>query len=204
MGDGMNGENSGGLFWEVEVYDKNGNLIEKKKGRGNCILYNLMRLLSAMRNPSDYNNSWQVINTLGNSASISKVVFDTTNCSWLAPEGADSYGIVVGTGTTSVSLDDYNLASQIKNGTGAGQLKYGATEKYDYSEQGSNVVDLGVKRSFTNNSGSSITINEIGLIAMVGDGNLNYYVLLMRDVISATTVPDGGVVTVTYYVRFNG
>lgn len=202
LGDSMKNENVGGLIYEIEVYDKNGKLIDKKKNKGNCILYNLMRILATIRNPSDYSDTFQFKDTSGNPISADQIV--ASGCSMLAPAGVDSYGIVVGTGTTNPSLDDYNLESKIPHGTESGQLSYGDTTKYDYSESGSVVVDQGCQRSFDNNSGADITVNEIGLIATINIGGQNVNVLLMRDVISATTIPNGGRLTVKYYIRWNG
>ena len=197
----MEDRNVGGSFYEIEVYDKNGELIDKKRGRGNCILHNLMRILATIRNPSDYGDTFQFVDTNGNPISADQIV--ASGCSMLAPAGTDSYGIVVGTGTTYPSLDDYNLESKIPHGTESGRLSYGETSKYDYSESGSIVVDQGCQRSFDNNSGADITINEIGLIATINIGGQNVNILLMRDVISATTVPNGGRVTIKYWIRFN-
>lgn len=190
-------DSKGNSFWVVEVYDRSGKLIEVKKGVGNCILSNFIGLIEAIRLGA---STWEPTDVNGTQVSISNI--NIKGCRMWANEGEDNVGIIVGSGSTEVTLDDHNLASKIPNGTGANQLSYGACNMYDYDN--GLQQDRGVKRSFTNNSGSSITINEIGLVMKVNDGTNDYYILIMRDVISATTVPDGGVVTVTYYIRFNG
>jgi len=192
-------KNIGTAFWEIEVYDKDGKLIDKKSGKGNTILNNWIRILAVLRNPADYGDKFQFTDTNGNTIQADQIV--GSGSSMLAPAGMDSYGLVVGSGTTSVSLDDYNLASKIPHGTGSGQLSYGDTSKYDYSE--GTMVDHGVQRSFDNNSGADITVNEIGLIATINIGGQNINVLIMRDVISATTIPNGGRLTVKYWFRYN-
>ena len=116
----------------------------------------------------------------------------------MAGAGDDTFGIVVGTGDTPVTADDYNLASKIAHGTGAGQLSYGAVTLYDPF-----VSDYTVKqriaRSFTNNSGADITVKEIGLIVKTSVDN--YLVMIIRDVITPLTIPDGGKSMIRYYIK---
>ena len=198
-GDSMENRNVGGVFYEVEVYDKDGKLIDKKKGKGNCVLYNWIRIFAVLRNPSDYNDKFQFVDTHGSSFTPDQIV--ASGSSMLAPAGQDGYGLVVGSGDTPVSLNDYDLDSKIPHGTGSGQLSYGDSSKYD--ETSGNTTSHGVQRSFDNNSGADITIREIGLIATINIGGQNINVLLLRDVISDTTVPNGGRVTVKYWITWN-
>ena len=199
IGDSMKDRNVGGVFYKIEVYDKDGKLIEEKSGKGDSILYNWTRIFEVLRNPPDYNNKFKFVRTDGNVVTPDQIV--ASGCSMLAPSGNDSYGIVVGSGSTAVDLGDFDLASKIPHGTGSGQLSYGDTSKYE--EISGTTVSEGVQRSFDNNSGADITINEIGLVVKIYDGSSEHYVLIMRDVISATTVPNGGRVTVKYWITWN-
>jgi hypothetical protein len=73
-------------------------------------------------------------------------------------------GIVVGTGTNPVAVSDYNLQTPIAHGTGAGQLSYGSVSVLDgYTVSGSNAY-FTLTRTLGNDSGASITINEVGYI----------------------------------------
>jgi len=191
----MEERNVGSVFYEIEVYDDKGNLIEKKSGKGDSILGNWVNLYMAIRAGQEYNFQ----DTGGTNRYISNMAFN--NCGMLAPAGNDSYGILVGTGTTSVSMNDYALASKIPHGTGSGQLSYGDTSSYN--DLSDTRWSVGLQRSFDNNSGADITINEIGMVMKVNDGTNDYYVLIARDVISATTVPNGGRVTVKYWITWN-
>jgi hypothetical protein len=122
-----------------------------------------------------------------------------------APSGTDSFGILVGSGTTSFSLTQYSLVTKISNGTGAGQLSYGATNITDLGVNTSvspPVYQIQIVRPFTNQTSSAITINEVGLEAK------NYYktnagiavnvtYLIARDVLSTSyNVPPNGSATV--------
>lgn len=120
-----------------------------------------------------------------------------------APNGDDSYGIIVGSGNVPVTPDDYKLASKITHGTGLGQLLYGDTF-FDPVSVVNNVSSFRVTRTFTNNSGSSVTVQELGIVAW------NYWkdahgvhqsakFLILRDVLaSPVSVPDGATLTVRY------
>ena len=110
--------------------------------------------------------------------------------------GYDEIGLQVGTGTTEPTRDDYKLESQIRHGTGAGQLSYGASEVYygpDYLE---------VRRSFNNQSGADITINEVGLMAFYYDVDAasGYWALIARSLFTIT-IPDGGSATLYYRIQ---
>ena len=191
--------NVGAVFYEVEVYDKNGKLVDKKEGKGDSVLDNWINLMRMLRDPESWSYQWGFFDVGGTERHISN--FNFSQSSMKAPEEDDSYGIIVGTGTTPVSLEDYNLASKISHGTGSGQLSYGACSPYGISSD--TQADVGLQRSFDNNSGADITINEIGMVLKVYDGTNTYYTLIMRDVISATTVPNGGRVTIKYWFRYN-
>jgi len=110
-------------------------------------------------------------------------------------EGWDDRGLVVGTGTTSPTRDDYKLESPITHGTGIGQLYYGASDVYYGSDH------IEVRRSFGNNSGGDITINEVGLIARYYDVDAAEVrgALIARSLFTIT-IPDGGSATLYYKI----
>ena len=188
-------DNIGSLIYEIEVYDKNGKLIDKKRGKGDSVLANWINLFIAIRGGQSYD----FVNTNGQDVSIDTL--DFRNSSMKAPAGDDTFGIVVGTSSEAVTMADYHLHSKIPHGTGSGQLSYGETT--EYNDASGMQWDRGLQRTFDNNSGGDITINEIGMIMMISDGNMNYFVMIARDVISATTVPNGGRIVVKYWFRWN-
>ncbi len=128
----------------------------------------------------------------------------------------DASGIIVGLNNsdsgydanigTEVNKDDYNLRLQVTHGTGAGQLSHGAcTSAYTWG----NADGLVFSRTFTNSSGATITVKEIGV---VGDDGAKKY-LVARDVNDSVQFPqedtgtptainlviaDGQVLTITY------
>jgi hypothetical protein len=79
----------------------------------------------------------------------------------IADEG--SYGILLGTGSTDVTLDDYGLLSPLPQGTGSNTLSYGlSTASLIHTPGTSYKVQVG--REVTNNSGASLTIREEGIV----------------------------------------
>jgi hypothetical protein len=122
-----------------------------------------------------------------------------------AADNDDSYGVVVGTGTATVTPTDYKLASQIPHGTGSGQLDYDThTVASSYSSSSSYIE---ISRVFVNRSGSDVVVREVGLMAR------NYFrdstavindvkFLIARDVLpSPVRVKNLGSLTVRYRIR---
>jgi len=104
-----------------------------------------------------------------------------------AGAGTNTYGIQVGTGSTANSSATYALASLIANGSGAGQLNYGA------SAASAATSTLVYSRTVTNNSGGSITINEAGVTILYfcyGDTGRSF--LIIRDVLGTPIVLGNG------------
>ena len=142
-------------------------------------------------------NAWIVNDMSGAEAHV-----DPMTASVLAPAGEDNYGILVGTDSTPFDVMQYSLGAKISHGTGSGQLSYGeqstivGTAEYEQWQ-----------RSFDNNSGADITVREIGMACRTTklfDGTSEtHYILLARDVITPTTVPNGGRLTVRYTFRIN-
>lgn len=114
-----------------------------------------------------------------------------------APEDNDTYGIVVGSDNTAESNTQYVLGTQIADGTGAGQLDYGAHVWIDAQVVGAN-VDLQIQRTFINNSGGGVTVEECGIY--VKSYNV-YFFMIIRDVTGTVTVNDGQTLTVDYTLR---
>lgn len=85
--------------------------------------------------------------------------------------GVTDMGIVVGSGDTAVSADDYSLAQLISSGSGSGELSYlahsstSAIAKLSVLEGKAYATYV---RDFTNNSAAAVTVKEAGLVAKTG------------------------------------
>jgi len=119
-----------------------------------------------------------------------------------AGSGNANAGIVIGTNNTANSPSVYALASQIPNGTSSGQMQYGATSVASIVTSG-NTVSFQANRTFTNNSGASITVAEVGIYAeVIAYNNTAYYFALARDVLAAAvTVANTTPITVYYTIQ---
>lgn len=74
-------------------------------------------------------------------------------------------GIIVGTGDTAWDEDQYALAAAIANGTGSGQLSYGAcTVGAPSYNSGTKTWSVTVTRNFTNNNAATLTAKEVCLV----------------------------------------
>lgn len=114
--------------------------------------------------------------------------------------GNDDQGIVIGYIADDLWPDDYedqHLAGLITHGTGSGQLSYGAQQWNAAAVVGDN-VDWVLYRDFTNSSGATVTINEVGIYAEV---DYEDYACYARDILTDLDIPNGDVLRVTYVYR---
>jgi len=114
--------------------------------------------------------------------------------------GAVTHGIIVGTGSTAPTINDYVMETPIAHGTGAGQLSYGAvtwgTPAYDATTS-----QFTITRNFANSSGGTITINEIGLYVTAWDTAVKYFMVLRDKITGGIAVPTGQTLTVNYRLQ---
>jgi len=112
-----------------------------------------------------------------------------------------TYGIVVGTDDTAVTNTDYVLGTQLTEGTALGEITHGQMYYESTLVTGGN-VDFVLKRSFPNNTGSSITIKEAGIYIYSLMSAAAYYHMIVRDVLgSAVVLADKCSLTVDYTWR---
>lgn len=122
----------------------------------------------------------------------------TTRCQINGPEGNTNYGIVVGTGTNAVTITDYALQTQIVHGNTAGRLYHEAVT-FGIPITSGYTRYFEFQRSFANNSGGDITVNEIGIY--IYPTSQSYYYMYLRDVLSSgVTLSNGQALTVKYRI----
>lgn len=114
------------------------------------------------------------------------------------------FGIVLGSNNTAYNVDDYRMYAPILSGNTAGKLyaQAQAAPVQSFSGSPDNTVNTLHSRVFNNNSGGTITVNEVGIVyrswnAYV-DSQSAHYFLFSRDVLeSSVAVLDGAQLTVT-------
>jgi len=214
-------------FIEIEVRDREGRVIQRGRHEMRSFTNNFLKILEAFFNAYG-NYSLGYIATPASKATITapdgtskdawtEAYSDTTYyygggvaMATRAGDNVDTYGIVVGSGTAPFNLNNFALATKIAHGTGAGQLDYDAMSLDDLGLDTSvspPVYRIRLMRGFKNLTSSSITINEVGIIARnywkSEKGALNDVTFLIaRDVLPTSyTVPAGGSATVVVVIE---
>lgn len=194
-------------YWEIEVRDANGKLLTFRKFKAKSWLPQFMGLLKGQfavpfgvvdggNVPvTDTSGTVRYMPGIGNAYTCYMHIN--------AGDGVADYGPVVGSSDTPNAINTYTMGAIIPHGNASGQLYYGATTiENPQNPSGTNYWIFRIIRVFSNNSGGSITVKEIGLIVKAFDSNSDTrYFLIARDVISPVTVPSGATLTVRYIPR---
>jgi len=113
----------------------------------------------------------------------------------------DTFGIIVGTGTTDPDIDDYHIETKIDHDAApptAGAMQYSAVT-FGAPASDATTSQFTITRNFANGSGGAITVNEIALYVKAYRYEVTYYFMTIRDVIDGgIAVPDGQTLTINY------
>jgi hypothetical protein len=194
---------------EFEVRDKNGKLLQKGKFPAKSWVGNIIGLISAIISTwsstvsgGELTTRTDLIDTIGTARSTQLGANITgITLGGCAPAGEATAGIVVGSADTPVAIGQYALVTLIGHGTGSGQLQYGASTVEPMVKN--STWYFRVVRTFTNGSGATVTVREIGLYVRLGYISSPYYYscMLARDVpASAINVPAGSTLTLRYII----
>lgn len=187
---------------EIEVRDKDGKLLVQRKFQAHSWVLNFIRAIRGLMYSVANSGVETLTDTDGNTRAFPNLYQENSAIfKIVAGAGDSSFGILVGTSDTPVSPTDYKLGDQILHGSDTGQMLYGDTFLEEVNSSDSTYY-FRIIRTFTNNSGSSITVKEVGLAFRHkhADGSLRHY-LIARDILpTPTTVPDGASLTVRYII----
>lgn len=205
-------------FLTLKVLDRNGRVNHHTKQRSHSWTRNAYQMLATgiggMRNSGTFadgslatrNTAGSVISNvyLANTGGVSSnfnVDSEAVGKAYRGPNGDNVSGVVVGTGDTPESFNDYALAAALAEGTGAGQVNYMAGEPVVKSwDAGTRTLSVEHKRYINNNSPGTITIREIGLIANGSQGT-SLRALMSRDVLGTPVdVPASGQILAIYTI----
>ena len=197
------------MYCKVVARDDKGRVIYNKRFASKSFVANWIQwLYSAFTNSTVHN----MITTSGASAGGGSPCLNSgpigvnNGVTIMAGTGNPNYGIVVGSGTSTPTINDFELGIQIQNGTGANQLQYGnMTALSVIISSANNQMILEFQRTFVNGSGASVTVTEVGLIFNLAflsgssSNTSNAYCLILHDLLpSAVIIPNGGSLSVTY------
>ena len=205
-------------FWEVEVRDQTGRVIQRFRQRSHSWVrnaYNMMFCYLAGKDldQGSFGAGYLSLKDTGGSVQYGSspvclgraVSTDTTSWGYRGPAGYDSYGILVGSGINPDNFEDYALQSKIANGTGAGHLTHVESEVHAVIWTPSTLTMKNeLARYFNNNSGGDVNVNEVGLVlrGYRPGSSVPYNYMSARDKLASTvTVPNTGQLKVTYTVQ---
>jgi len=160
-------------YIEIEVKDKNGNIIKRHKQHSHSFVEGFLNKLYW-----DWNQTGAV--------SVGYMGYST--------------GLQIGTGTLKPAPNDSQLTTAITNGTGAGQMTYPSQPTFISPVISGDTTTLKIQSTIVNNSGASITVTEAGLIA-TGPNSAYSRGMMAHDLLSSpVTVPNGTAITITYTI----
>jgi len=201
------------LRLKTQIWDDAGNEIWNKDGEAHSFVRNIFNIVATQALDISPGNddtqdlygvgSLTIVASNGTSFATSTNPYDIghaeDNAGFRGAVANSTSGIVVGTGTSGFTFEDFQLGTPILSGSAAGQLAYSSHEPIvvGYNETSSR-FSADYIRFFNNNSGGTITVSEIGLVSaiIVPTGAR---VMVCRDALSTTLpIPDSGQLKVTY------
>lgn len=203
-------------FLTLEVFGKDGKLLQRHHQRSHSWtrnIYNIIFVGTVAKLPTDdtFGAGLLSLKDTGGDVRYSATrpihyednALDSAACAQgiIAPAANDDYSILVGSGISAESFDDYALETKIVEGSGAGQLNHVQSEGHSISYAALTLKDELV-RYLNNNSGGNVDVNEVALAVSIAVYNTDYNVVISRDHLASTvTVPDTGQLKVTYTVQ---
>lgn len=195
--------------WELRSPD--GRVVGRGRKRSQTFVGNALALLCSLLSSwigtttSGYHGTTiaSILDTAGTARGITLGCSIATSAGGRAPEGDTTAGILAGSGTASVTIGDYKLASPIPHGSAAGQLYYYATVVSTLTT-GTTEWYFRVQRNMENRGSPSITVYEVGLFVRLSMATSPYYytAMLARDLIpGGISIPQYYVLQVRYLLR---
>lgn len=189
------------LLYRIKIHDREGRLTRDTglKPSGSLVFQFMQILAALMRNadvPGGKDTDGSAMTIDASALVVGWAIYAYGGATY------DYVGILIGTGTTAPTNVDYAMEAAIAHGLSTGEMEYGAQSYTNPTVVGAN-VDFIITRTFTNSSGASISVTEIGLFAATKKvTNISAYPCIARDVLTeAEVVTDGAAITVQYTVR---
>jgi len=197
------------------VRDSEGRVVKVHRQRSRSPTANFIGLMLPLTYFNNTNSSFTLTNLGGNTYGYRPGLGTGIQCiSYPAPGTGPSTRLAmiqVGSGQQSNPYSARSLAAPIANGSGAGQLVYGQPSiPPNITVSGSEAYFI-ISQSFYNNSGSTITITEVGIVLriyFVATNNVSATnfgnTLVWYDVLSsALSIPNGGTLAIYYTFTVN-
>ena len=203
------------IFYQISTFNNDGLIKEYKKRQCKSFIKQFIQFLYGIYANITYTSaikaisgttytysgdqSWYygsiTINGRGNTAYSCN--YQSANLTY----NSSNVGIVVGTGTTAVAIDQYKLITRITDGTGSGELRHSAMGWTGVELGSGNSASFDCYRIFKNGSGGTVTINELGIYSVERNCTVNTedeFCIIRDKLASPITVTDGTYVQITY------
>lgn len=178
------------IYLTIEERDKCGRWISRKKTEANSLVMGFIDMLAGLMGA-------QTLTITDFGGTGRSVTVNAANFLANAGAGTITYGIRVGTGSTAVAVTDTTLVTAIAHGNSAGQLAHGANSVGAPLTSGTS-RQFTISRTFTNNTASTITPNEVCLIGQAA--GQAWYIMLDRT-LNTFAITAGASKTVTYTIK---
>jgi len=152
----------------IIVKDKDGKVIKKYKQKSHSPTSNFIGLMLPLTWYHETGNSWTITNTSNSTSSYTPTITGNGGGVIYPNSGYNNndyiVNILVGSGSQSNSYNAHNLNAPISNGSGTGQLLYSTLSTPTNITINGNQAYFIISQTYTNQSGSTITISEVGII----------------------------------------
>ena len=199
---------------KTQIWDANGNEVWHKDGEAHSFVRNIHNMVATQildiagdnDTADEYGiGSLTVVRTDGTSLPNETTPYDIGNgaasgTGYQAAVGDSTHGVVVGTGTSGFTFEDFQLGTPILSGSCDAELAHSSSEPVAVTfDTNSSRFSVDYARSFNNNSTASITVSEIGMVAIPLVPTGNQSIMVCRDALSPTLpIAVGGQLKVTY------
>jgi len=202
-------------YLTVIVRSPEGRVVKVHRQRSHSPTSNFIALILPLTFFSNGGSAPTLKNTSGNTSGYGPALNSNAQCiTYPASSTNRNTNLVmiqVGSGQQSNPYSAYNLAAPITNGSGSGQLIYGAPSVSSTPIVSGSSVYFYISQAFNNVSGGTVVITEVGILIYISTysasaGAVQYVgdVLVWYDVLSsAISVPSGGSVTIYYTFAVN-
>ena len=194
---------------ELVVRDKDDKEIERHEGPSHSWVKNFYQYIFCQcagihQAQTTYNTHlYDTAGATDTSASIIPWGFSSASSDGSWANTLSITGCTIGSGTGVESFTDYALGTKIADGTGSGQIQYGLGSFTFSTASAGTILRNKIDRTFTNNSGGTVSISETGLYGRLVWTSLkgNSYFMLNRDTFSAVNVANGNSLYVSYTIK---
>ncbi len=183
------------ITYHLLVRDKDGKTVQELQTPGHSFVQQFIELLYTVM----LNKTFTITDTTNTGRSVTGPDIDILDTRSLVNNS--TFGILVGTGTTAVLVTDHVLETPIVEGTSSGQLTHGAEIATAPTVTGV-TSQFSHARPFTNGSGATITVTEVGLYA-VGSAGSNVFLIAREILSSSIAILNGQTLDVTSQLQIS-